>query len=224
MPEPQKEKLISKKNHVYKKEKLVEKEFTDTLRFVTELRVMLGLAESGLSVPRLLNAEAPQGKSLGKLVYEYIPGQTALEFLEKEEFEKGQALLREIIAWLEKFYAAAREKWGGSWILGDAHLRNFIYNPTDGRLYGLDFEEVCQGSPERDVARLFLFIATYDPAYTEKKLALAAFFAEQAAAAFSLPREALLKEVRKEAAEMARRRGRAVAKGLLLEIIERSVK
>ena len=218
------EKFISKKNHVYRIEKLVEKEFTDVLRFGTELRVTRALAESGLPVPKLLRAEMPKGKSLGRLIYEYIPGPTALDFLEKEELEEGQALLREIVAWMEKFYAAAREKLGGPWILGDAHLRNFIYNPADSRLYGLDFEEICPGIPEQDAARLFLFIATYDPAYTEKKLALAAFFAQAAVAAFSLPREALLKEVRKEAEEMSRRRTRAVETGILLEVIERSVK
>ncbi|MCL2678358.1 MAG: aminoglycoside phosphotransferase family protein [Clostridiales bacterium] len=229
--EAQKEKLISKKNRVYKKEKpgqegktySVEKEFTDALRFDTELRVTRALAGSGLSVPRLLRAEAPQGKSLGKLVYEFIPGPTALEFLEKEELGEGQALLLELIVWLEKFHEAAREKFGEPWILGDIHLRNFIYNPTNGRLYGLDFENACPGGIAQDIARLFLFIATYDPAYTEKKLALAAFFAEKAAVAFSLPREALLQEVRKEAAEMARRRGRAVETGLLTEIIERGI-
>ena len=223
------EKLESKKNEVYKRERftdgeklyVVEKEFRDEKNFYIEYILHDILSKNGLSVPRLLDFEPPAGAFKGKLVYEFLEGDVALEAL--GERDTAQDVIVEIIIWMERFYEITAENSGGErWVLGDIHLRNFIYDKDRGILYGFDFEEAEKGAIERDVARLFLFIATYEPEYSKLHMELAEYFLKGAFAEFELSKQKLLDEINTEAERMEERRKRKVRTETLTAIVERN--
>ena len=223
------EKLESKKNEVYKRERyvdgeklfVVEKEFLEEKHFYIEYILHDILSKNGLSVPRLLDFESPAGDFKGKLVYEFLEGDLALDALADKH--TAEEMLVEVIIWMERFYEITAENSSGEqWVLGDIHLRNFIYDKEKGILYGFDFEEAEKGVIERDIARLFLFIATYEPEYSELHLELAEYFLKGALTEFKLSKQELLDEVYGEAKRMAERRKREVRTEMLTAIVERN--
>ena len=219
------QKLPSKKNQVYKREYLsngekrfaVEKEFSDDGRFFTELKVGRLLEKSGLHMPALLDVQDPAENRPGKLVYEYIEGSVALDALSFE-------VISLIIRWLKRFYELTLEKTGEQMVLGDIHLRNFIYSTADREIYGFDFEEARAGAIEEDAARLFLFITTYEPEYSERNLELAGRFLNEAITQFNLDRSRFFENIFAEAVDMAKRRGKEVKTELILPVAERAFK
>ena len=226
------ERLISKKNKVYKREylidgekrRVIEKEFNYPNRYRVEKKVIEILEHSVLAVPRLLPDKTPGQEKLSVLAYEYIEGITALDFIEQNGTLQCKYLLNEIIHWLADYYLILEAVFKEQWILGDAHLRNFIYHQSSDTLYGFDFENACPGRIEQDIARLFLFIITYDPAYSPKHSALAEYLIGNASQAFSLDKAVLTQEINKEARDMARRRGVYVDELLLSLIVENNFK
>lgn len=223
------EKLESKKNEVYKRERyidgeklyVVEKAFREAKNFYMEYVLHDILSKSGLSVPRLLDFEPPTETFNGKLVYEFLDGDIAL--LALSDKRTAEEVIVEIIIWMERFYEVTAENSGGEqWVLGDIHLRNFIYDNEKSVLYGFDFEDVQIGGKERDVARLFLFIATYEPEYSTPHMELAEYFLRGALTEFKLIKQNLLDEIYDEAGRMAERRGREVKIELLIPIVERN--
>lgn len=228
MPFRQDEKLISKKNNVYKKECLingkklwvVEKEFTDTRRFFLETKIIKELSRGDLAVPKTLFNRSPGKNGQGAIIYEFIDGITALDFISRGGLRQGRSMLNEITRWLADYYALVKRAFNEQWILGDAHLRNFIYNENSGKLYGLDFENACPGRIEQDIARLFLFIITYEPAYSSKHLDLAAYLAGSAVTTFNLDKTVLLREMSAEAQDMSRRRNIHMDEAFLAEVME----
>ena len=223
------ERLISKKNEVYKRMReadgetcfAVEKEFTDARRFHME-HVVRGIAEKGgLTVPRLLDFEIPSGDFNGKLVYEFIDGDLALDLLAEDG--AAEEVLSQIVAWMGRFYEIMpRDSDGEKWMLGDIHLRNFIYCRENQTVYGIDFEEAEKGDTESDVAKLFLFIATYEPAYSERHMRLAEHFLRESLSAFKLEKKRLLDEICLRAAQMGERRSCEIDAGLLATTVERT--
>ena len=217
------EKLPSKKNLVYKVERdffekkgfVVVKEFSDSGRFFTELKIKQLLDGSDINTPRLLGAELPVENNPGKLTYEFIPGDVALDALSFE-------VVSLITGWMKRFYEITSEKLGEQWILGDIHLRNFIYDQKKHAVIGFDFEEARKGFIEEDAARLFLFITTYEPEYCERHMELAEYFLKAALVEFRLDKGRLIGSVRDEARQMADRRGKEVRTGLILPVVERA--
>ena len=231
MPQQREEKLISKKNKVFLRERringelirVVEKEFTDPEHYYLEMMIVNELKRGELAVPGTLRATPPGADGAGLIVYEYIEGPTALDYIGNNGLPQGRFVLKEIIRWLAEFYSILKARRKRQWILGDAHLRNFIYNESSGRLYGFDFENACPGRIERDIARLFLFIITYDPAYSGKHLKLAAGLIGGAMNAFSLNAAALRSEIETEAADMCARRNISLDRSLIAAIIEKEI-
>ena len=221
------EKLKSKKNEVYKREReldgktryVVDKEFTETKRFYIEYMIHDILAKEGLSVPRLLDFEAPSGDFKGKLIYEFIDGDVVLDLLQVESV--AEEAVRQIVCWMARYYSVTAERSEGEhWVLGDAHLRNFIYVRENGVLYGFDFEEAEKGSAEQDVAKMFMYIATYEPAYSMRHMEIAELFLRESLSAFEIEKGRLVDEVYSESKRMEARRSQEVDSELLVSVIE----
>jgi len=142
--------------------------------------------------------------------YDYIDGVAVVDLIESAELIKAEAIIAAICAWMRKFYAIIFEKKGSQYILGDIHLRNFLYNESSGQLYGFDFEECRPGRLESDAARLYVFILHYEPAFTPRKIALADYFRETFFAFAALDETFFQQEVKRETEELLARRQKRV--------------
>ncbi len=200
------EQLPSKKNLVIRKcghnQDIVVKKFSDPDRFRTEKEMGEILKDTELFIPPRLAWDEKEYT----IVYSYIAGEPVVDLIEETEWEKTRAIFTQICAWLVQFYRLTSQKMGCQYILGDIHLRNFIYNEAAADVYGLDFEECRPGRIETDAARLWVFILNYDPAFSQRKQLLAALVKDNLFAALSLDESLFKQEVARETAEMMKRR------------------
>ncbi|NLO22190.1 MAG: hypothetical protein GX119_09380 [Syntrophomonadaceae bacterium] len=208
MENKQREALPSKKNYVYREQReeqdVVVKIFSDPQRFQREKEIGGLLQGFNIAIPARL--EVDQYRST--IVYQYIKAQAVAELLESLDFPKVEEIIKKLCAWLKEFYSIMDEQKESPYILGDIHLRNFIFETSSGQVYGLDFEECRPGRVESDVARLYVFILHYDPPFTPRKKALAALFWETMASALPMDKSFLRQEVKRESLELINRRAR----------------
>jgi tRNA A-37 threonylcarbamoyl transferase component Bud32 len=206
LKEIRREKLPSKKNHVYRESGLnqdvVVKMFTAAHRFNTEKEIGELLEDSNLTFPPRV---AVDDENL-TIIYSYINGYPVVDLIEDIEMSEAQDIIRKICAWLLEFYAVIRQKKGCQYILGDIHLRNFLYEKASHQVYGLDFEECRPGRIETDAARLYVFILYYEPAFTARKKDLTACLWQTLAEALVLDEELFQQEVERETQELLARR------------------
>lgn len=198
--------LSSKKNHIYREQtgqqETVVKIFTDPDRFRMEKEIGTLLQGTDLLTPPRLSVDEQNQE----IVYAYIPAVPLVDIIERVEPEQAQDMIAQVCAWMMKYYQIIREKIGQQYILGDVHLRNFIYDESTGKVYGVDFEECRPGRIETDVARLFTFILHYEPAFTARKIALAEYLQKIFFASADLDRNFYLQEVTRETEELLQRR------------------
>lgn len=205
----------SKKNFVYwdrrVQQNTVTKIFTDRKRFNTEKEIGDILQETELFVPKRLSVNT---ESLS-IVYEYVEGIPVVDIIESADLQKMRDIIGKICGWLIKFYSIMPDKKNRQYILGDIHLRNFLYDEVADKIYGIDFEECRPGRIETDIARLYTFILHYDPEFTSKKKALAACLWETMSASMDLSYTYFRKEVQRETEELqARRKMREVNRNM----------
>jgi len=194
--------LPSKKNKVIRMGNTVVKTISDPNRFRTEKEIGDLLLNSGLPILERLAVD----ETNHRLLYRYVAGVPAVDLLDSIGLEQAKDLIRKICAWLLEFYRILNRDKGNQFILGDIHLRNFLYDEDTQRLYGLDFEECRPGRIESDTARLLVFILHYEPAFTQRKKELAACFRETMEAALTLDQAFLEQEIERETAELEIRR------------------
>ena len=234
--------LYSKKNRVLtclydgsgKSRKAVEKTFANARGFSVEWDIVQAIKGANIRIPEVLNID----KEKARIIYAYIAGETLLSYLEKWEMEdeplKNQLLaesekaihdpsyemiIDSLCDWLIDFYGYIKKITGKSVILGDIHLRNFIYSPSNGGIYGLDFEDCRPGSPETDIARLCVFILTYDPPYTKVKIRTAGNLLLRLSKGLALDQTRLRSEMNRELAELKERRGCRVRFDIVEELL-----
>ena len=200
------EQLPSKKNYVYWDwgeycDKII-KIFTDQSRFQIEKEMGDLFADSSLLTPKRLSVN----EAALVIEYAHIDGFPVVELIESTELAQAEKIIRKICAWLVEFYSITFEKKGCRYILGDIHLRNFLYKKKDDSVYGIDFEECRPGRIESDAARLYVFILYYDPAFTPRKKALAACFWNTLSTSLELDHTSFREEVKRETAELLARR------------------
>lgn len=160
------EKLVSKRNQVYKvrlhestdiKLAIMKKYSLDNLKLLdTEYENMQMLQEHGILIPKIIH------KSSDNLIMEYIQGDLVTDMVEKldtGDWIDGLAL------WMVNLHKISNE--AGSLLKMDVNLRNFIY--SNGKVYGLDFEEMDYGDPRTDLANICFFILTNKPSFTKGK-------------------------------------------------------
>lgn len=196
------ERLLSKKNKVVRHGDIIYKTFSDRSRFQMEKEIGDLLENSGLLTPARLSVDEP-GLTIK---YENIKGPYAVDLIENIELSQTWEIFGKICNWLAGFYTLTLREKGCQWILGDIHLRNFIYECASGQIYGFDFEECRHGRIESDAARLCVFILHYDPAFTERKKTLAAFVRENLTSSLGLDEPFLQSEVERETKELLIRR------------------
>lgn len=153
--------FTSKKNEVYLSESnTIIKIFSSPSAMEKELAVYRKIAGK-LETPAVISRE-------GAIVeLEYIEGKTMLDVLiagEKngEMVEKPFQLM---IAWINKFHEITQQR------LRDVNFRNFIF--CENAIYGIDFEDVCEGEAAEDLGGVLAYLLTYDPVLTDYKKTLA---------------------------------------------------
>lgn len=202
MNEPTLRQLSSKKNNVFRARDVVIKTFTDPSRFQTERKMGNLLENAGLLIPGRISVNEENWV----IVYTYIDGSPVVDLIESTSLSQAEEIIRKICAWLVNFYAITLKKLGCQYILGDIHLRNFIYEEASKQVYGFDFEECRPGKIETDVARFYVFMLYYDPAFTPRKKTLAAYFWETISASLRLDESFFQDEVKRETKELLARR------------------
>lgn len=173
-------KLYSKRNEVYKvqienisskevaimgdsdtfsKEKknfFIMKKYNNTNILEREYKNITYLNSLSIPTPRVLI------KTENCLFLNYFKGELISDLVEKEDMGNW---IDELALWLVKLHNIKSEK--GSLLKADVNLRNFIY--SEGKIYGLDFEDMGYGDPRSDLANICFFLLTNRPSFTRKK-------------------------------------------------------
>jgi aminoglycoside phosphotransferase (APT) family kinase protein len=113
-----------------------------------------------------LNVPLPLYRSGEYMVIEYIAGERC-DSLINHMFSNEAA--EELARWLAGFHQCF-SKDGRCMIMVDAELSNFVM--SDGRLFGLDFEDVVAGEPLEDLGCLISSILGSEPLFTPIKFDL----------------------------------------------------
>ena len=205
--------FISKRNSVnlincYDKindkfEKIVLKDFTNNIEsFNKELEISKLLYNNNITVPKIVNIKD------NTVLYEYIDGSVLLDILERYENKSEKIdvikIFDKLCIWLNDCYAVLKNNYGKTMILGDCHLRNFIYN--NNTIYGVDFECVEEGSLEQDIAYLCIFTLTYSPMLTDCKYQITSFICRRCIELMNLNIDLLKKELNKQIQIVCNRR------------------
>jgi len=159
------------------------------------------LSMSFLHAPELLL----NGKDY--LLMEYIKGSTLLDILIRYE-ENGSSDDRPFLMAIDFIYDFCRhtlKSMGRSHILKDINLRNFIYKGNE--LYRIDFEDCAPGYIEEDLGKLFAFILTYDPVFTDWKISRVKDLFKYLLEKYSADIERVKSEMKKELISIEDRRG-----------------
>lgn len=195
---------------------VVVKKFDENVSgFLTEQKVVTLLQNKNIRTPKIINAKNQT------LVYEYIDGDIVLDFIENLEntnnWDPIYRIFDSLCLWLANCYQALEESYQKEMILRDIHLRNFIFKDE---IYGVDFECVTEGSVEEDIARLAIFTATYSPACTPAKYALAGFLCEKSLEYIKLDYDLLLQEMEHQLDMISKRRNTIYETGVVENIID----
>ncbi|HHX24905.1 MAG: hypothetical protein ACOX2A_05300 [Tepidanaerobacteraceae bacterium] len=202
----------SKKNQVYlinfldsekQNRKCVLKEYRSLSGFEKELTILEGLKNLYIRVPKIFN------RGCNYILMEYIDGCTLTEFFEKMEKdtlppEECYVVADELCRWLADFYKGVKVITDKQLIMKDVNLRNFIVSGS--YIYGIDFEDVGEGSCEEDVGKICAFLVTYYPEYTEWKLKLSKYFRDNAIKILKLNQELVMHEFFNELKAIEKRR------------------
>jgi tRNA A-37 threonylcarbamoyl transferase component Bud32 len=155
--------ILHKNDHEF----TVEKIFEEDESYIIERDFYLSFqSENQLNIPRLL-AYDDQKKIL---ILEHIDGDLMTDILqdceEKNDIEKACKWLNRTIEWLSRFHDLPKVI-ENKWVIHDINLRNFIV--SDHQIYGFDFEQLREGTKERDLIRLIAMYLHEDPVESEFK-------------------------------------------------------
>lgn len=158
--------FVSKRNEVYliklcdctdSRLAVLKKYSRDGHRLLdTEYENLQRLKAIGITVPEILY------KNSDSLIMEYIQGELAADLaarLDTGDWVDGLAL------WMAKLHRLV--KGTDSLLKADVNLRNFIY--SNGKIYGLDFENTAYGDMRTDLGNLCFFILTNTPSFKREK-------------------------------------------------------
>jgi predicted Ser/Thr protein kinase len=144
-----------------------------------------------------------------QMIMEFIDGETLFDLFDRHEraqkpVESVMLILDRLCNWLKAFYTASQEICGRPIIRKDVNLRNFIV--SNGQIYGIDFENCCEGKPEEDVGKFCAFLITYIPAFTQWKSVLTNEIFLKIIKELNLNKEAVKNEFKKELYAIQQRR------------------
>lgn len=174
-----------------------------------ESALLTALRRCGVNVPEVYHADNRC------IAMEFVRGETLFDVIDR--CEKNQIppvyvlpIVNGLCAWLKGFYVAAGKIYGHPVARRDVNLRNFI--ATKDGIYGIDFENCCEGNIEEDVGKLCAFLVTYEPAFTPWKKLLGSLMLDRLAEEFGLDRNLVVEELNKELGLIEKRRGLFCAK------------
>lgn len=162
--------FYSKRNQVYPtlyfREPAVEKHFRSLESWRRET-VGYAVLKDRLALPRVLHSEP------GVLITEYHPFPTLLSELDRQE-RAGycRAPWQALALWLQ----TCCQVWGR--IPGEGNLRNFLWDPKEKRIVGIDLEDYREGTLVSCGAEVAAAIREYFPANTELKRRAAGVIAD----------------------------------------------
>ncbi len=146
-------------------ERFVRKTFSEEEALQKELQMYHLLQDKNLPCAKVL------GSDKKTLLLSELPGRNLVECLEEQE-QTGVPvweIWEKLAAWLIAFHRYT------GFVMTDVNLRNFLYDEGTKTLYGLDFEECAESSPELPAAAVAAFIRTYKPEHTPLKQEIAGF-------------------------------------------------
>ena len=111
-------------------------------------------------------------------ILQYIKGENICDLINNPNIEMKEkiVIIRLLATWFYQFHTYF-QKFDKVLIHGDAHLRNFIFT-KDQTVYGVDYEETCNGKPITDISNLCASILTTTPEFTKEKNKLVQQFLE----------------------------------------------
>jgi len=193
-------KFISKRNQVFLRDGFVYKQVKDPQAAALEASILRELCGRGVAVPEVLDCRG------SLLMLEYLPGEPLPDVIERGGYSP-EAIALALCDWFAAFYAAVPGE-----RRGDVNGRNFLYGRFgrwDGeKIYGVDFEERCYGSPTRDAGRLAAFIETYETRNRTGQAALSRVFVNDFSERFGCELREILAEREREYEAMRGRRHR----------------
>lgn len=163
--------FYSKRNQVYpilwQGRAAVEKHFTASEDWRREAELYAALS-GNLPVPEVLESH-PKSLVLG-----FLPHETMLEVLERQEKERFSPEPWEALtAWLKRCYQFCGQ------LPGEGNLRNFLWDEERRQIIGLDFESYEPCAPKDFGAVLIAAVLEYSPADTPVKRRTAQLLAEK---------------------------------------------
>jgi len=192
--------FISKRNQVFLRDGLVDKQVKDPQSAALEALTLRELRERGVAVPEVISF----GENL--LILEHLPGEPLPDVIERGEYDP-QCVAIALCDWFAAFYAAI----ASGECRGDVNGRNFLIDGCvsrfDGmKVYSVDFEERCHGSIARDAGRLAAFIETYETREKAGRAALSRVFMQYFSERFRCEMGEIMAERELELAAMRLRR------------------
>ncbi|MFO7151800.1 MAG: hypothetical protein DIU66_000985 [Bacillota bacterium] len=202
----------SKKNRVYlvhtraiagQEQYCILKIFKNTEGLYKESELLEILKGKSVRVPQILRTGS------NYLILEYVDGENLTDLIERMENKRlpPESLFPvadSLCEWLKSFYEVLREAFHKNIIMKDVNLRNFIV--MDEKIYGIDFEEAGEGSPEEDLGKICAFLLTYEPEYTKSKLELVRYIFDTATKKLNLNPDAIAYEMERELFAIKKRR------------------
>ncbi|MFX1549019.1 MAG: lipopolysaccharide kinase InaA family protein [Promethearchaeota archaeon] len=151
-----------------------------TKNIANEINILNRLKNQKFHVPTILFFQKPylvlekiNGTNLCDFINEKLKGTKSLEELDskgRSEIVNSIEKLAEFLAQLhEKNFVRKRYKAKKKYVLckGDTRLRDFIFDPNEGVLYAVDFEEAFEGSHLEDIASVCASLLDTDPGLFE---------------------------------------------------------
>lgn len=201
----QKIKLLSKRNDVYRvidsDGKYISKTFLNLLDMKREEDNLNLLKKFDVNVPEIMSIED------NTLLLEDLGDLTLLDWYEQVEIENSynyKDIIIKLCTWLKEFYEVTFNYYKKSIILSDVNFRNFIIK--NGEIYGIDFEQSCEGKIESDLGKIVAYALTYNPVMTEWKLKFADELINMLSIELKVNKKLIIEEKEKELKKIIERR------------------
>ena len=199
-------KLTSKRNYVFR---IVDHEGTYILKkfenhedYIREKEILGVLKKAGVKVPSIIKA----GDNC--LYLEDLGEVSFLDWYEEQEKNNtlDLSIVYGLLSWFKDFYPAVFQFYNEQIIRYDINFKNFII--FEGKIYGIDFEQVKPGHIEEDAGRLTAFGLTYDPPMTGWKNSFRNIFINILSEKFNIDKGRIIEEEKKELKSIEKRRGK----------------
>lgn len=198
--------LPSKRNKVMRvvgyNNTYILKKFENHENYIREKEILNILKNANVNVPLIIKAEQ------SSLYLEDLGEETFLDWYEKSEKQNTLdiSIIYKLSSWIKSFYEAVFDCCNEQIVLYDVNFKNFII--VEGKIYGIDFEEVQPGHIEEDAGRLTAFGLTYDPPMTGWKNNFRNMFIDILSEKLNIDKRRIIEEEKKELKAIEKRRGK----------------